>query len=930
MCLDWYYQQPDPSTWDRTLGTCACGFDQGRTDNSYSRRGKTNSLNANMRRLPNDILEDIEDMEGDSFCLQTTLANENGAGMHCCYRDDHSFVEGYETLWLSSFVVRHQYVNGNSIDDEQYQNWLDDDLLPRYYCCAASEDPAFCGYYQEKRPAGSCDGYLPPRTGWMFGDPHMRTLDGYSYTFNGMGEFTLIEFNHGMFELQGRMERAWSDGDDINGTVFTAFAAKVQGSTTVEITLNDDRSNFYAIVNGTEYYSKANLTDVPYFSENDPNFYLEVDSGNFTNVNLNASDRIVAYWSIGVSISVAMTTPGVLDIFFEIPQSYQGNQTQGLFGVWNDDYTDDFLLRNGSELAFQDAQNLTDRELYVFGQSWRVSEVNSLFMYDQNITWFDLNDFGFMPVFFDELLLQYENNSLLFDAEMVCDGDETCLFDALATKSISVGLGTRRTNSILQDDAQGLSNFPPNITNVVTAEGGTDRKILAQVGIESEITVQAYDRDGDIITYDWQYTLLNTTSPAKLSNTAAVFRWTPYNADRVRLGFSASDGRGISVAETDVLLCDCKNGGTCDFSSLADGSNLVEDKFAMVTCICPPAWAGDDCSEDYDGCLDSPCYPGVTCKDSVAPDANVTCGPCPPGLIGTGFKCWDFDECFTSSNNTCQQSCLNMLGSYDCECSNGYELHPDGSNCLDIDECDRGTDLCDPDFSLCTNTYGGYNCTCQDGFTDVNGDGTLCEDEDECRYTDFPCSPQATCSNQPGSFQCSCLDGFEGNGFVCTDVDECTRGLFTCGNHAICQNIIGSYFCSCEEGWEGDGTICTDINECKRRSIGCHPRALCENTNGSFICTCPDGYIGDGVTCLGSISMNRLYVFKGIEDSPQTVCHALKKLTFRCLQVNLSACRYKMQTVMKRDTLLSLAGPEMSIAVSFIHCAVGIDRSCMN
>ncbi|PIK35822.1 hypothetical protein BSL78_27349 [Apostichopus japonicus] len=36
-----------------------------------------------------------------------------------------------------------------------------------------------------------------------------------------------------------------------------------------------------------------------------------------------------------------------------------------------------------------------------------------------------------------------------------------------------------------------------------------------------------------------------------------------------------------------------------------------------------------------------------------------------------------------------------------------------------------------------------------------------------------------------------------------------------------------------------------------------------------------------------------------------------------------------MQTVMKRDTLLSnLAGPERSIAVSFVHCAVCIDRSC--
>ena len=39
------------------------------------------------------------------------------------------------------------------------------DLLPRYYCCQMSRDPAFCDFYYEKRPAGTCDGYLPPRTG---------------------------------------------------------------------------------------------------------------------------------------------------------------------------------------------------------------------------------------------------------------------------------------------------------------------------------------------------------------------------------------------------------------------------------------------------------------------------------------------------------------------------------------------------------------------------------------------------------------------------------------------------------------------------------------------------------------------------------------------------------------------------------------------
>ena len=59
-----------------------------------------------------------------------------------------------------------------------------------------------------------------------------------------------------------------------------------------------------------------------------------------------------------------------------------------------------------------------------------------------------------------------------------------------------------------------------------------------------------------------------------------------------------------------------------------------------VTCTCTAAYTGDDCSIDYDACLDNPCYPGVTCKDNVAPEVNATCGPCPFGLVGNGFKCF--------------------------------------------------------------------------------------------------------------------------------------------------------------------------------------------------------------------------------------------------------------------------------------------------
>lgn len=67
----------------------------------------------------------------------------------------------------------------------------------------------------------------------MFGDPHMRTLDGYTYTFNGLGEYVLSNIDDGFFVLQGRMARALTETDDVNGTVIVACAAYQRGSTMV-------------------------------------------------------------------------------------------------------------------------------------------------------------------------------------------------------------------------------------------------------------------------------------------------------------------------------------------------------------------------------------------------------------------------------------------------------------------------------------------------------------------------------------------------------------------------------------------------------------------------------------------------------------------------------------------------------------------------
>jgi hypothetical protein len=62
--------------------------------------------------------------------------------------------------------------------------------------------------------------------GFMFGDPHFYTLDGLQYTFNGLGEYWLV--NSTFLQVQARTDLAWKDsnGTVSNATVFSAVSAQ--------------------------------------------------------------------------------------------------------------------------------------------------------------------------------------------------------------------------------------------------------------------------------------------------------------------------------------------------------------------------------------------------------------------------------------------------------------------------------------------------------------------------------------------------------------------------------------------------------------------------------------------------------------------------------------------------------------------------------
>ncbi|VDH91538.1 Hypothetical predicted protein [Mytilus galloprovincialis] len=114
----------------------------------------------------------------------------------------------------------------------------------------------------------------------------------------------------------------------------------------------------------------------------------------------------------------------------------------------------------------------------------------------------------------------------------------------------------------------------------------------------------------------------------------------------------------------------CPNGGTC---------------FLPDTCLCTTGFDGLQCSAIYQYIIS------------------------------------DINECHESNN--CTQLCNNTMGSYDCNCHQGYQLERNGFTCTGVNGCLLHNGTCDDE---CINTNGSFYYKCNGDSMALSEDGVTC------------------------------------------------------------------------------------------------------------------------------------------------------------------------------------------------------------
>ena len=194
----------------------------------------------------------------------------------------------------------------------------------------------------------------------MFGDPHFDTFDGLRYTFNGKGEFWLVQTTDDSVNIQVRLTPVQDGGATIISAVAVQFEnssnpaaqARIVGHN-VEVEIGGITYTADDVENTTNIDANGSIVDVGDDATALQNavFQLQKD---------NATSGIVISSLNGISVTVRLQGSTALSVSASLNIKAAENTTRGLLGVINGDESDDFTLPDDTTIDI----NSTEEDVY--------------------------------------------------------------------------------------------------------------------------------------------------------------------------------------------------------------------------------------------------------------------------------------------------------------------------------------------------------------------------------------------------------------------------------------------------------------------------------------------------------------------------------------------------------------------------------------
>lgn len=284
---------------------------------------------------------------GGTHCVRSGQPSIQGSEQQCCYDRNGLLMLSYDQMWGSRPRRNHNigqmpWNEANKVPT--LSQWFHD-IRPFYSCCRWQDEQAVgCETFRfERRPSQDCIAYQSPGVASIFGDPHVVTFDNLQYTFNGMGEFTLVRGNNGRerIDVQGRFEQV---NRNVHGPVMathlTSIAARGNTSTIIEVRVRPRdaqwRYRLDVFADGRRIYFDRPSLKFQHFDG------VTVYTPSYI---LNQSEVVIMF-SSGVGVEV-VENAGFMTGRVYLPWSFI-NRTRGLFGNWSFDMLDDLTTPDGT------------------------------------------------------------------------------------------------------------------------------------------------------------------------------------------------------------------------------------------------------------------------------------------------------------------------------------------------------------------------------------------------------------------------------------------------------------------------------------------------------------------------------------------------------------------------------------------------------